>query len=49
MAADTGKQSFWDHLDVLWAAIIKSLLMTIVFGIVASCFKKRCKKRVFGL
>lgn len=48
MAADAGKHSFWDHLGVLWAAITKSPL-TIVFGIVASCFNKRCKKGVFGL
>lgn len=40
MAADTDKQSFWDHLDVLRAAIVKSLLVAVVFGVAAFCFKK---------
>lgn len=31
MAADTDKQSFWEHLDVLRAAIVKSLLVAVVF------------------
>ena len=40
MVANTDKQSFWDHLDVLRAAIVKSLLVAVVFGIVAFCFKE---------
>ena len=40
MAADTDRQSFWDHLDVLRAAIVKSLLVAIVFGVAAFCFKE---------
>ena len=39
MAADTDKQSFWEHLDVLRAAIVKSLLVAVVFGVAAFCFK----------
>ena len=40
MAMETDKQSFWDHLDVLRAAIMKSLLVAVVFGLVAFCFKE---------
>lgn len=40
MVADTDRQSFWDHLDVLRAAIVKSLLVTVVFGVAAFCFKE---------
>lgn len=40
MAANTDRQSFWDHLDVLRAAIVKSLLVAIVFGVAAFCFKE---------
>lgn len=40
MAADTDKQSFWDHLDVLRAIIVKSLLVAVVFGAAAFCFKE---------
>ena len=40
MAADTDKQSFWEHLDVLRAAIVKSLLVAVVFGVSAFCFKE---------
>lgn len=40
MATDADKQSFWDHLDVLRAAVVKSLLVAVVFGIVAFCFKE---------
>ena len=40
MAASTDKQSFWGHLDVLRAAIMKSLLVAVVFGIAAFCFKE---------
>ncbi len=41
MAADSGKQSFWDHLDVLRAAIVKMVVVTVVCGIVAFCFKEQ--------
>lgn len=40
MAKDTDRQSFWDHLDVLRAAIVKSLLVAVVFGLAAFCFKE---------
>ncbi|MGM9745506.1 MAG: twin-arginine translocase subunit TatC [Paludibacteraceae bacterium] len=40
MAMNTDEQSFWDHLDVLRAAILKSLLVTVAFGVVAFCFKE---------
>lgn len=39
MAANTDKQSFWEHLDVLRAAIIKIVAVAVVFGIAAFCFK----------
>ena len=40
MATDTDKQSFWEHLDVLRAAIVNSLLVAVVFGVAAFCFKE---------
>ena len=40
MATDTDRQSFWEHLDVLRAAIVKSLLVAVVFGVAAFCFKE---------
>ena len=40
MAANTDKQSFWEHLDVLRAAIVKIVAVAVVFGIVAFCFKE---------
>lgn len=40
MAKDTDRQSFWNHLDVLRAAIVKSLLVAVVFGLAAFCFKE---------
>ncbi len=39
MAGNEGQQSFWDHLDVLRAAIIKVALVTAAFAVVAFCFK----------
>ena len=39
MATDADRQSFCDHLDVLRAAIVKSLLVAVVFGVAAFCFK----------
>lgn len=40
MATDTDRQSFWDHLDVLRTAIVKSLLVVVVFGVAAFFFKE---------
>lgn len=40
MAASTDKQSFWEHLDVLRAAIVKIAVVAVVFGIAAFCFKE---------
>ena len=39
MTVNTDKQSFWEHLDVLRAAIIKIVAVAVVFGIAAFCFK----------
>ena len=36
----TNKQSFWEHLDVLRAAIVKIALVTVVFGVAAFFFKE---------
>lgn len=41
MAADAGKQSFWDHLDVLRTAIVRIIAVAVVFGIAAFCFKEQ--------
>ena len=40
MAVDTDKQSFWEHLNVLRAAIVKIVAIVTVFGITAFCFKE---------
>ncbi len=40
MAADTNTQSFWEHLDVLRAAIVKIVAVAVVFGIAAFFFKE---------
>lgn len=40
MATDADRQSFWDHLDVLRAAIVKIVAVAVVFGIAAFCFKE---------
>lgn len=40
MAASTDKQSFWEHLDVLQAAIVRIVAVAVVFGIAAFCFKE---------
>ena len=34
------KQSFWEHLNVLRAAIVKIVAIATVFGITAFCFKE---------
>lgn len=39
MAAEN-RQSFWDHLDVLRAAIVKIVLVAVVFGVAAFFFKE---------
>lgn len=38
MATVTNTQSFWEHLDVLRAAIVR--IVAVVFGIAAFCFKE---------
>lgn len=40
MAASTDKQSFWEHLYVLRAAIVRIVAVAVVFGIIAFCFKE---------
>lgn len=40
MTADTNKQSFWEHLDVLRAAIMKIFAVAVVFGMAAFFFKE---------
>lgn len=37
--ADSYKQTFWEHLDVLRGVILRSLIVTSVFAVVAFCFK----------
>ena len=39
MATEANTQSFWEHLDVLRAAIIKIVAVAVVFGIVVFFFK----------
>ena len=40
MAAEADTQSFWEHLDVLRAAIVRSAAVAAVFGIAAFFFKE---------
>jgi len=40
MALSTDKQSFWEHLDELRAAIVKIVVVAVVFGIAAFCVKE---------
>ena len=40
MRAVENRQSFWDHLDVLRAAIVKIALVTVGFGMAAFFFKE---------
>jgi len=40
MVAETHTQSFWEHLDVLRAAIIRIVAVAVVSGIAAFCFKE---------
>lgn len=39
MASGADKQTFWEHLDELRAAILKGLLVAVVLGVAAFCFK----------
>jgi len=41
MATEANTQSFWEHLDVLRAAIIKIVAVAVVFGIAAFFFKEQ--------
>lgn len=41
MATEKNTQSFWEHLDVLRAAIIKIVAVAVVFGIAAFFFKEQ--------
>ena len=45
MATEANTQSFWEHLDVLRAAIIKIVAVAVVFGIVVFFFKEQ----IFGV
>lgn len=40
MNDDNGKQSFWEHLDVLKAILIKVSIVTVSFGVVAFLLKE---------
>lgn len=39
---DNDKQSFWDHLDVLRAAIIRIVAVTVIFGVLAFFLRNNC-------
>lgn len=39
MAKDPDSQTFWEHLDELRSVVVKSLLVAVVFAVVAFCFK----------
>ena len=39
MKANSDNLSFWEHLDVLRAAVVKSLAVALVFSVAAFCFK----------
>lgn len=41
MAASPDTQSFWEHLDVLRAAIMKIIAVSVVFGVVAFFLKEQ--------
>lgn len=40
MSDDETKQTFWEHLDVLRGALIKIIVVAILFGVLAFCFKE---------
>ena len=35
-----GEMTFWDHLDVLRAVLIRTAIAVVVFGIIAFCMKE---------
>lgn len=39
MSDNEAKQTFWEHLDVLRGALIKIIVVAILFGVLAFCFK----------
>ena len=39
-ASESEKQSFWDHLDILRASLVKIAAVTVVFAVVAFFFKE---------
>ena len=39
-ASESEKQSFWDHLDILRASLVKIAAVTAVFAVVAFFFKE---------
>ena len=41
MATETNTQSFWEHMDVLRTAIMKIVVVAVVFGIAAFFFKEQ--------
>lgn len=40
MKANADNQTFWEHLDALRSALLKSLMVAMVFTVVAFCFKE---------
>lgn len=40
MSDNETKQTFWEHLDVLRGALIKIIVVAILFGVLAFCFKE---------
>lgn len=40
MKANADNQTFWEHLDALRSALLKSLAVVMVFTVVAFCFKE---------
>lgn len=39
MENDANQLSFWEHLDALRGVLVRILILTVLFGIVAFCFK----------
>ena len=40
MAETSGNKSFWEHLDELRGSLIRILVVTFVFAMIAFCFKE---------
>lgn len=40
MSDNEAKQTFWEHLDVLRGGLIKIIVVAILFGVLAFCFKE---------